>query len=372
MSAIPVVRLDEFNAKAAAYLHIHRQQSTQSFIANVRTVVESIDAGGALFPVTVNDAEPDNAWVCSPLTTYASYAIEEVERLGHPLLTAPLRWMGRGAGRWLRHAHIDRAVAVNNWLVSTNAYPGLRDIDLDRLLDAAMERWPTHALWFRSLNSVHHADWLRALAGRGFVLVPSRQVYLFDEVEALSRQRADLKRDLALLRRTDLDHRISGDISHDADFQRIAKLYAELYVEKYSRWNPRYDWALIKAWSEAGLLQLKGIRDEQGVLQGAVGMLRFGNLLTSPIVGYNTALPAKLGLYRMLAALVMRRAIDESCLVNLSAGVAHFKRQRGGQPAIEYSAVRVDHLPARRRHAIRTLSAVTRHIGVPIMRRYKL
>jgi hypothetical protein len=371
MSAIPIVPLDEFNAKAAAYLHLHRQRPTQPFIANVQTEVDALDVGGVLFPVTINDAEPDNAWVCSPLTTYASYAVEEVDRLGHPWVTAPLRLMARGIGSWLRHARIDRVVAVNNWLVSTNAYPDLQDIALDKVLGVAMERWPTHALWFRSLNSVHHADWLSALSERGYTLVPSRQVYLFEDVTALSRQHADLKRDLALLHRADLDHQLASDFDDD-DFRRIAELYEDLYVRKYSGLNPRYDWTLIKAWCRSGLLQMKGIRDEHDVLQGIVGMLRFGNLLTSPVVGYNTMLPAKLGLYRMLAAMVMRQAINDSCLVNLSAGVAHFKRQRGGQPAIEYSAVLSSHLPGRTQRAVKALSAVTRHIGVPIMQRYKL
>lgn len=371
MSTVPVVPLDEFNARAAAYLQIHRQRPTRPFIANVQTEVDALDVGGVLFPVTVNDAEPDNAWVCSPLTTYATYAAEEIRRLGHPGLTAPLRWMARGMGGWLRRARIDRAVAINNWLVSTNTYPDLHDISLDQVLDAARARWPTHALWFRSLNSTHHADWLEALSARGFTLVPSRQVYLFDDVAAVSHQRTDLKRDLALLRRADLDHRIVSDF-HDPDFRRIAELYAELYVQKYSCLNPCYGWTLLKAWSQAGLLELKGIRDEHGMLQGAVGLLRFGNLLTSPIVGYNTELPARLGLYRMLAAIVMRQAIEDSCVVNLSAGVAHFKRQRGGQPAIEYSAVLTHHLSGRTRRAIKALGAATRHVGVPIMQRFKL
>lgn len=371
MSAIPVIPLDEFNLKAASYLGLHRQQPTQPFIANVRTEVDALDAGGVLFPVTVNDAEPDNAWVCSPLTTYASYAAEEVDRLGHPWLTAPLRLMASGMGGWLRRARIDRAVAVNNWLVSTNAYPDFPDIALDQVLDAARRRWPTHAIWFRSLNTVHHADWLRALTQRGCILIPSRQVYLFDDVAALSRRHADLKRDLALLRRHDLDHRIVSDF-HGDDFWRIAELYDDLYIRKYSALNPRYEGALIKAWFQAGLLNIKGIRDERGILQGVVGMLRFGNVLTSPIVGYNTALPAKLGLYRMLAAIVMRQACDDACLVNLSAGVAHFKRQRGGQPAIEYSAIVADGLPVRTRRALKALSAVTRHVGIPVMQRYKL
>jgi hypothetical protein len=371
VSSLPKVPLDEFNSKAAAWLRIHRCQPTQPFIANVQTEVDALDAGGVLFPVTVNDDEPDNAWVCSPLTTYARYAVEEVDRLGRPWVTAPLRLMARGIGGWLQHAQIDRAVAVNNWLVSTNSYPDLRAIALDKVLDAARERWPSHALWFRSLNSIHHADWLRALSERGYTLLPSRQIYLFDDVATLARRHADLKRDLALLRRTDLEHRVVSEF-HDDDFRRIAELYAQLYVSKYYGLNPRYDWRQIKAWSQAGLLELNGIRDGHGALQGIVGMLRFGNLLTSPIVGYDTALPARLGLYRMLAALVMRQAIDDDCLVNLSAGVAHFKRQRGGQPAIEYSAVLTRHLPGRTQRAIGTLGAVTRHIGVPVMQRYKL
>lgn len=368
---MPVVPIDDFNARASAYLRIHQQRPTQPFIANVQTGVDALDAGGALFPVTVNDAEAGNAWVCSPLTTYASYAAEEIHRLGHPWLTAPLRWLAGGMGSWLRRARIDRAVAINNWLVSTNTYPQLRDLALDQIVDAALARWPDHALWFRSLNSAHHADWLDALSRRGFTLVPSRQVYLFDDVAALSRRHADLKRDLALLRRADHARRLCSHFTDD-DFRRIAELYAELYVRKYSGLNPRYEWTLIKAWSQAGLLELKGIRDEHGVLQGIVGILRFGNLLTSPIVGYNTALPLKLGLYRMLAATVMQQAIDDDCLVNLSAGVAHFKRQRGGRPAIEYSAVLTRHLPGRKQRAIGTLGAVTRHVGVPIMQWYKL
>jgi hypothetical protein len=371
MSRVPAMALDTFNAKAWDYLRLHQGKPTRPMIANVQCRVDAVQAGGVVFPVTINDDEPDNAWVCSPLTTYGRYAVEEVDRLGRPLLAAPLRVLAARAAAWLRHADIDRAVAVNNWLVSTNAYPRLHDIDLNSVVAQVRECWPAHAVWFRSLNTAHHADWLRALSDMGFVLVPSRQVYLFDDIERLSRERTDLKRDLAMLSRQDA----VGHLSHhfdDVDLERVAELYTELYIGKYSGLNPRYGAALIAAWHRANLLELHGIRDAQGVLQGAVGMLRFGDLLTSPIVGYNTALPARQGLYRMLAALVLRQAGRDGCMVNLSAGVAHFKRQRGGEPAIEYSAVLVSHMPARTQRAVRVLGAITSHLGVPIMRHYRL
>lgn len=371
MSRVPAMALDAFNAKAYDYLQLHQGKPTRPWIANVQCEVDAVQAGGVVFPVTVNGDEPDNAWVCSPLTTYGRYAVEEVDRLGRPYLAAPLRALARGAAAWLRRADIDRAVAVNNWLVSTNAYPRLSDVDLNSVVAQVRERWPSHAVWFRSLNTAHHADWLHALSDMGFVLVPSRQVYLFDDIGRLSRERTDLKRDLAMLSRHDAGGHLSRHFD-DVDMERIAELYTELYIGKYSTLNPRYRAALIAAWHKANLLELHGIRNEHGVLQGAVGMLRFGDLLTSPIVGYNTALPARQGLYRMLAALVLRQAYRDGCMVNLSAGVAHFKRQRGGEPAIEYSAVLVSHRPAKTRRATCVLSAITRHVGVPIMRHYQL
>ncbi len=371
MSVTPRVSPAAFNAKADAFLDVHQSQPSTAFIANVRTHVDAVRAGGVRLPVTINDDEPDQAWICSPYTTYCRYALEEVDRFGHPLLSAPLRLLIHGAGALLRRSRIDRAVTLNHWLVSTNSYPCLHDVDLDQALDEAKNRWPDHALWFRSLNTVHHADWLHALTRRGGVLLPSRQVYLFDDVPALAQRHRDLKRDLALLRNGDGLTCIPLE-DNDADHERAAELYHELYIRKYSPLNPQYRSDLLRAWSRAGLLHLLGLRDERGMLQGVVGMLRMGNLLTSPIVGYSTAQPQKLGLYRRLAACVLHEAAEHGDLVNLSAGVAHFKRQRGGRPAIEYSVALIDHLPSARRHASRALGGVLRGVGVPLMRSFRL
>lgn len=371
MTYLPAVALDEFNAKAEAFLRIHHDNSSESLIANVKTQIASITAGEALLPVTVNDGELNNAWVCSPYTTYCTYAGEEVARLRCRTLGAALHGLIGGTGTLLWKARIDRHIAVNNWLVSTNSYPALRDVDLTRAIDEAKARWPGHSIWFRSLNAMHHADWLCALVERGGVLLLSRQVYLFEDVAELARRHADLKRDFALLRRNE-DFTCEPLADSADDFARAVDLYSDLYIHKYSRLNPQYSAALLAAWSRAGLLQLHGLRDRCSELQGVVGLFGFGNLVTSPVVGYNTALSQRLGLYRRLAARVLREAADHRLLVNLSAGVAHFKRQRGGQPAVEYSVVVADHLPSGRRNAIRGLAMLARSIGVPIMRTFKL
>jgi hypothetical protein len=361
--------------RAAAFAAIHAGRPLRPFVANLAADVALLEAGGCLFPVTVNDAEPDNAWVCSPHTTYAAYAREELQRNVHRALAAPLDLLCRAAGHALARARIDRAIALNNWMLSTNVYPALDRPLLDGVVHEAVRqarrRWPEHALWWRSLNDVQHGDWLAALRALGFTLVASRQVYLFDDLRTAAKRHANLARDLQLLRRTPLA-RTDGDDFTVADYERIEALYGQLYLDKYSRLNPRYTARFMHDWHAAGLLRFVGFRDDAGALVAVVGMFAQDGVVTAPVVGYDTALPRSLGLYRLLMASVFEAAMASGDTVNLSAGAAHFKRLRGGAPAIEYSAVLASHMPASTRRAVAALGLLTTRIGVPVMRRFGL
>ena len=355
-----------------SFARVHVGKPTSQFVANLSTRVELIGAGEHRVPVTVNFAERDNAWVCSPYTAYCAYAIEELRRLMPPLVSYPLAALCRAAGAALRHASIDQAVTINNWLLSTNLYPALGPGVLKEWIGEARERWPDHAIWFRSLNDAWTPDWLAALESEGAILLPSRQVYLYSDIARLARTQPNLKVDLKLLARTELQRCDDADI-RAADYARIEQLYAMLYLQKYSQLNPAYRASFVAAWHRAGLLKLTGFRDRgSGVLQAIVGTFERAGVVTAPLVGYDTNLPKQLGLYRILMAAVLKYAADYTLRVNLSAGAAHFKRTRGGVPAIEYSAVLASHLPARRQRALRGLRWLTTHIGVPLMTRFKL
>jgi hypothetical protein len=357
--------------RAAAFAAIHRGADARLFALNLCTQFELLESGDWRLPATVNDGQEDNAWVCSPLTTYCDYACEELVRNVHPLLAAPLELLCRAYGRVLRRAAIDRTVALNNWLLSTNIYPALDRPRLDDLVRQARRRWPGHALWFRSLNGALNRDWIAALAALGFQLVPSRQVYLFDDLGAKVERHPNLKRDLRLLGKTPLARTDGSDFT-PSDYCRIEALYAKLYLDKYSRLNPAYTARFMQDWHAAGLLRFQGFRDAGGRLLAVVGTFGQAGVLTAPIVGYDTALPQSLGLYRLLMACVFEQAQAGGDTLNLSAGAAHFKRLRGGTPAIEYSAVLVSHMPPATRRAVAALSSLATRIGVPIMRRFQL
>ena len=371
MSALPIRRDDGFVRKTAAFAAIHARVPTSPFIDNVHAGVDTVEAGDLHLPVTVNDPAHENAWVCSPITTYGRYAREEARRVVPGLLAPAAGALVSIVDGVLRRADLDRAVSIDNWFLSTNLHPPVAAVDVARVVETCADRWPGHAVWVRSLNRCHHADWLEALAGAGFDLVPTRQVYLFDAPSDGARLRGDLRRDLKRVRAAS-----SMAVHHGAftaaDLDRSAVLYAQLYMDKYSSLNPRYTPAFLAAWHRAGLLEMSGFRDGAGELQAVVGLFRVGAIVTAPIVGYNTALPRSAALYRLLMARVFETTLARGLQLNLSAGAPDFKRLRGCRPEIEYSAVWSRHLPARTRRTIALLSWLTTRVGVPLMRRYAL
>lgn len=362
---------DDFTERALAFARVHAGKPLKTFAANLNAKVETLRAGEMTMPVTVSDGSSGDSWVCSPRATYADCAVEEAGRYLPAWMARGSRGLNKGIGSWLTGVGIDRVAAINNWLLSTNLYPSLHSVPLATLVETARERWPDHALWFRSLNTSDNADWIAALSERGFQLVVSRQVYLYEDLVALTARHANLKRDLLQLGRTPLRRVRDGDITEN-DYARIARLYELLYMEKYSRFNPHYGAEFMRCWHRAGLLEFHGFRDASGILQCVVGLFRQGTTFTSPIVGYDTSLPRQLGLYRLLTACAYEVTLEKGCRLNFSAGAARFKRLRGGLPAMEYSAVYAQHLPRNTRNAISALSMLTRRVGAPLLSRYKL
>jgi hypothetical protein len=360
-----------FAASARAFAALHAGPGAGTRVPNLHARIDTLATAAGDLPVSVHDGRAGDAWVCSPRTTYADYAAEEGARY-LPAWAAPLSLrLIASLGGSLQWSGIDHAVSINNWLLSTNLYPALALVDPAALLQEAVARWPRHTVWFRSLNAHDNADWLAALQAAGCHLVTSRQVYLYDDVDLRACRHGNLKADLALLRKTPLRHCRDQDVT-DADYARIAELYALLYIGKHSRFNPVYDAQFLRLWHRAGLLTFEGFRSDDGRLACVLGLFRQGRTATAPIVGYDTAQPQKMALYRLATACAYRACLDNGWRLNFSAGAAGFKRLRGGVPAIEYSAVYARHLPRRTRTAVAALSTLTCRLGTPLLRRFGL
>lgn len=355
----------------ASFLAALARHDASLLIRNVQTSVELVQVGQHLFPVTMNDTEYKNSWVCSPFNAVISYPLDELREIRNALLRSALRGLIHSVAPMLRAARIDRVVCINNWLLSTNLYPDWNGDGLEELTSECQRRWPDHAIMFRSLNQVCHGRLMTRLVDCGYLLAPSRQVYLCEDLHAAQRkQNSEIDHDL-LHRRTRYQVVREFDLTDD-DVPRIRELYDQLYLGKYSRHNPQFTDELIRLWRTHRVLRLIGLRSPGGSLDGIVGCFVIDRVLTTPLIGYDLALPRQLGLYRLLTALVFEEARNSHCLLNLSAGAAAFKRHRGGEPHLEYSAVFIRHLPAHRKLAWNTLSLLLTHIGATILQRLEL
>lgn len=366
-----------FEAKVVDYFIRAFQSAKEPLISNVTTELKAVEIDGRTFLTSINTQraqQPINAYVVSPVTAFGHYALDEIKRLQRPLVTWPLKLLVLACRSLLVSGRLDNVVNINNWLLSTNIYP--ESWQGEGALAAAEALAKTHskkAVVFRSLNTRANGPLLNKLLAAGFIGVPSRQVYIFDFKcdNRLLDARHNNRMDAKLLAKTPLVRCCSASFSDD-DYARAEYLYRDLYVHKYSALNPQYTAAWLKLGVQQGWLVLEGLRNEQGVLDGVVGWVEACDTVTAPIVGYDTAKPATLGLYRLLTHLCLLRAATANKCLNFSSGAAQFKRLRGGEPAIEYSAVYIAHLPFWSRWVWRLLSFLLTTIAVPLMQRWQL
>jgi hypothetical protein len=364
--------LSEWNRQSLAYA-----RHAASAIGNVVTQLRLLDTGEHLLPVSINAGGEgaDNSYVVSPLTAYTGYADFEIRQLGRPWLAAPLRGLVRGVGAWLEQSRIDRIVQVNNWLLSTNLYPsGWDGANLPEMTRLLVDAYPDHAIGFRSLNRYSNSGLIAQMEGLGYLPIPSRQVYLFEACDgpgAAYLRRRDSRNDARLLARTGYCQ-VPGEALVDTDYPRLEQLYSQLYLEKYCPLNPHFSANWLRVGQRDGWLRLTALRSPTGRIDAVLGWVANEHILTTPVVGYDTSLPQKLGLYRLISQISLEEAAARRALLNMSAGAASFKRLRGGRPEIEYSMVLVSHLSGQRQRVWRMLSRLLHAVGVPVMRKLKL
>ena len=347
------------------------EQGAHTFIRNVETEFSLLQVGRHVFPITVNWTEYKSSYVCSPYTHNISYALEEL----HNLDNKPIEWLCaiilKCLGILLKLGRINQTVHINNWLLSTNLYPDWKGHSIPDITKFCLNKWPKHAVIFRSINQCHEKEAFVEFKSAGYQFFLTRQVYVFDGRNPEYLNKINFKRDWQLLQKSHYQWVKHSEI-YENDIPRIIELYRDLYLEKYSYHNPQFTEAYIHLCLKEGLLILHGLRHPSGRLDGVIGYFTRNEVMTTPIVGYDRALPKAFGLYRMLMAIVLKSAEDEQILLNLSAGAASFKRLRGGTGHLEYSALYLHHLPLYRRLPWYFLMILMNTVGIFIMRKYQL
>lgn len=358
---------------AFRYLFPIVSQGANFFIDNTLTEVCILAIDDIVLPITINNGEYENSYVCSPYTHYVSYAKVELTTLKNPILELILKAVLNLLGVILRCCRINQVVQVNNWLLSTNLYSEITQEQIERISSFLIHRFPRHTIVFRSINTISTDKIQAALVKNGYRMVTGRQIYIFPK-NALknlkSRSKSIVKKDLHLLETNGYRWYNEQSITEN-DLPRILELYNQLYLDKYSMHNPQFNLDFIKlAWNQK-LLQLFVLKKE-GRIDGVVGFFCRNGVMTTPFFGYDLSVPQKIGIYRMLSAKLILEAEQRGLLLHQSSGAAEFKRCRGAVPCLEYNAVYTKHMPFRNKLGWRLVEYLANKIGAYLVKKMKL
>ncbi len=341
------------------------------YIENIQSQVALLQVDEVLVPITINHGEFGNAYVVSPYTHYVDYAKEELVLIKNSFLKKTLEGLLSGLGKLLRFSQVNKVIHINNWMFSTNLYMDLSEEQIEAITTYLTNRFPHHAFIFRSINQFVYKDIYTSLQKKGYHLIASRQVYFSKHrKEMKGRQREHVNRDYSLIRKKEYEI-IHLNENHSGYARELLDLYNDLYIKKYSKWNPKFTEDFIRLSLKEDLLTMKGVKKGDHFI-GCLGYWKINGIMTTPLFGYNTDLEKEAGVYRVLSALLNEESENKGNLLNMSSGAADFKINRGGEGVIEYSGVYTHHLPFTRKIGFLVLQGLINGIGVPLLKNQKL
>lgn len=336
------------------YTNAIAQAAPRTIVGNASFSTSVLQLEDRAFPVIAADG--GSCWLTSLAVTYGKAARDEIARElpgGRGVAFNALSYSAEGLLRMLRAPH---CVFPNHLLFSTSLYGNWTGSDLHAALEALRSAYPDRAIVWRSLTLEDNSALVERMLELGGRRVLSRVVWRIADPAREWAPRRDVRDDRKLLAAPNIHVETATSLSVD-DARHILRLYQDLYRTKYSQTNPDYGAAMLHAAVDSGVLAIRHIRNEQGVIEGFVAEHAYQGTLSNPMLGYDRALPQSRGLYRMAMAISGERAIADGLAINFSAGAAAFKRNRGAKPATEFSIVFDSHLPAWRRLAYHGLTS---------------
>lgn len=333
---------------AKNYLSPLIRQGVKKYIKNTGIRMLALKIDDMVLPVTICDKPGyEDSYIASPYSHYISYAREEISHLKKPGIKIVVDPFLVILGTLFKRLQIDKAVIINNWLLSTNTYPNFTKCQVKAITGYMAAIYPHHVILFRNISRSLTGHLMELLAANKYQMIVSRAAYLVETKDGIHFKKKNVKRDIKLLRNSGYMEHADKNVSA-GDIDCMAKLYRDLYIDKYTRLNPMYTKAFIGLTLKENIFDYRFLRIK-GRLKGFDALFRKNGIMIGAMMGYDFNVPQKIGLYRMLMAVDLEETYRYRAILNWGPGAAEFKRRRGGVPDLEYFAVYHNHLPFWRR-----------------------
>jgi hypothetical protein len=239
---------------------------------------------------------------------------------------------------------------------------------METLTNFLKERFPSHAIVFRSVNAHIWKESYPSLKHVGYDLIASRYVWITNASKEEVFQTRICKSDMKFLRETKY-RIIEAEELTEADIPKIQELYSHLYIKKYSQINPQYNENYFRLVLKNKILRVKGIKQTEK-LEGVVGYSYRNGVMISSLFGYDPQDTENKGVYRLLSTILMSEAKNNGGYYNQSAGGSFYKEIRRAEGHMEYTAVYAKHLSFARKLPWKLLKGVLNTFGPKFMKKY--
>lgn len=353
---------------AQALLTPFIKKGVSHFIENIKTELRVLRLEDVILPITINEGEYHNSYVCSPYSYFISYARESLDILKQPWLFHVMDRLLRGIGVIFRKFHFNKVVIVNNWFCSTNLYPKLDSQQIVKIAQFLRRSFPQHAIVFRCVDSCTNSICEKTLKTIDFEYIATRQIFFLNPSQTSLLDSRIFKSDLKLLKNSGYQI-IEGKDVLDEEFPRLLELYRNLYIDKYSALNPTFNVEFLRLVIQQNLMHFKALKKD-GRIDGVVGYVEREGKMYCPYFGYDGEVPQEVGLYRILSTVLMLEAYEKRLFFHQSSGASTFKKIRKADDCIEYTAVLCKHLKWTRRIPWFMLKCLYNTLGKSYMEKY--
>jgi hypothetical protein len=344
------------------------KHGVQSYFDNVQTNMMALQIDNFVLPITINDAEVDNSYVCSFYSYYIGCGLNNLDSIKNKTFQKGVETVLKGLGKFLRAGKIDKVVSVNNWLFSTNLYPNLSENQILDIRNFIEKKFPTHAIAFRSINTIDKNSVIQALKNNRFNLIASRQIFITNSLEKEVFESRLFKSDIRFLNKTEYE---VGELTTNegTEIPKMLSLYRALYIDKYSSISPQLNEKFLQLLVDNQIFKFKTLK-KNNQIDGIVGYYSAYGVMMSPFFGYDTKQPQQVGLYRLLSTILSLQAKDSGELFHQSSGASFYKSVRRAKSDIEYIAIYSKHLGYGRRFYWKALKIIMNYFGIYWMKKY--
>lgn len=341
-------------------------------IKKLDTKFDFYEIDGSFIISTITDKAKENSYVASFYTLLIDYSKDELPKIDSKAQRVVANLTIKIFANFFKYTQIDKAQILNNYLLSVNFFAKEWEyLDISKLENVAINRYPNYALIIRSVNRKQNPKLFKNLENSGWIPIVIKQVYLFANKEKCSKKR-DTKKDMKLLNSKDFIYE-KLEYNNKEGIAKAYEFYNELYIKKYSTHNIQFTVKYIEEMLKSNLLTIYMLVDiKKSHYVGVVALSEDEKTITIPMVGYDMSYPVKDALYRRLIIFGLNFAMKKEKLLNLSAGAPEFKRSRGGEAELEYMFVKVSHLPFIRRLGWRVIYFLSNKFYAPMLIRLKL